>query len=387
MLYFVLVYGFIVPQINGRSDFITFLIKSRTYFMAFLLIRPIYFFVKFGMEVQFKFVIYLAAICLTIYFISLISGLKLIPIAMGDRYINSGIMRITLWSYGLFDWVLNLAFIVFLLKIKVKNKKLLFYSGLLMAFTIVLTLTRRELLDRVFSLFIVLILVKYLLGSHRKIQIIKLFLPLAIVIGLLGITFPKYIGYVNNEYKSVESLTKTGKDMAGNEDYRFAGTGDVVLMKKLIRENLFFGVGFTRYSLEDLSNLRDSNNPLAGLYAGGELPYLGSIGKMGIFGLLMFLPVYILILNMSLKLYRIIKNNDINIFIRNNYYELIFSVFALTFTINKFTFTLYNIFVETNNSSSFFIFIVIVSILIACYNSFNKALEQQKVVLQNNPVK
>jgi uncharacterized membrane protein len=150
---------------------------------------------------------------------------------------------------------------------------------------------------------------------------------------------------------------------------------------------LFFGVGFTRYSLEDLSNLRDSNNPLAGLYAGGELPYLGSIGKMGIFGLLMFLPVYILILNMSLKLYRIIKNNDINIFIRNNYYELIFSVFALTFTINKFTFTLYNIFVETNNSSSFFIFIVIVSILIACYNSFNKALEQQKVVLQNNPVK
>jgi hypothetical protein len=387
MLYFVLVYGFIVPQINGRFSFITFLIKSRTYFMAFLLIRPIYFFVKFGMEVQFKIVIYLAAICLTIYFISLISGLKLIPIATGDRYINSGIMRITLWSYGLFDWVLNLSLIVLLLKIKVKNKKLLFYSGLLMAFSIVLTLTRRELLDRVFSLFIILILVNYLLRSHRKIQLIKLLLPLAIVMGLLGITFPKYIGYVNNEYKSIESLTTTGKDRAGNEDYRFAGTGDVVLMKELIRENLFFGVGFTRYSLEDLSNLRASNNPLAGLYAGGELPYLGSIGKMGIFGLLMFLPVYILVLQMSLKLFRVIKNNDINIFLKNNYYELIFAVFSLAFIINKFTFTLYNIFVETNNSSSFFIFIVIVSILITCYSSFNKTLEQQKVALQNYQVK
>jgi hypothetical protein len=355
--------------------------------MAFLLIRPIYFFVKFGMEVQFKIVIYLAAICLTIYFISLISGLKLIPIATGDRYINSGIMRITLWSYGLFDWVLNLSLIVLLLKIKVKNKKLLFYSGLLMAFSIVLTLTRRELLDRVFSLFIILILVNYLLRSHRKIQLIKLLLPLAIVMGLLGITFPKYIGYVNNEYKSIESLTTTGKDRAGNEDYRFAGTGDVVLMKELIRENLFFGVGFTRYSLEDLSNLRASNNPLAGLYAGGELPYLGSIGKMGIFGLLMFLPVYILVLQMSLKLFRVIKNNDINIFLKNNYYELIFAVFSLAFIINKFTFTLYNIFVETNNSSSFFIFIVIVSILITCYSSFNKTLEQQKVALQNYQVK
>jgi hypothetical protein len=205
--------------------------------------------------------------------------------------------------------------------------------------------------------------------------------------GLLGITFPKYIGYVNNEYKSIESLTTTGKDRAGNEDYRFAGTGDVVLMKELIRENLFFGVGFTRYSLEDLSNLRASNNPLAGLYAGGELPYLGSIGKMGIFGLLMFLPVYILVLQMSLKLFRVIKNNDINIFLKNNYYELIFAVFSLAFIINKFTFTLYNIFVETNNSSSFFIFIVIVSILITCYSSFNKTLEQQKVALQNYQVK
>lgn len=387
MLYFILVYGFIIPQINGRADFISFLIKSRLYFMAFFLIRPVSFFVKYGMEVHFKIIIYSASICLTLYFISLISGLNLIPIAKMDRYVNSGIMRITLWSYGLFDWVLNLAFIVYLFKIKVKNKKLLFYSGLLMVLAIALTLTRRELLDRVFSLLIIFILVNYLLGSHRKMQIIKLLFPLAIVIGLMNIAFPKYIGYVNNEYKSIESLTATGRDRAGNEDYRFAGTGDVVYMKELIRDNLFFGIGFTKYSLEDLSNFRDQNNPLAGLYAGGELPYLGSIGKMGIFGLLMFLPAYILILNMSLKLYRIIKNNGINIFIKNNYYELIFAVFALTFTINKFTFTLYNIFMETNSSSSFLVFAVILSILIACYNSFNKTLEQQKVVLQNYPVK
>jgi hypothetical protein len=383
MLYFVLVYGIIIPQISGRADFTTFLIKSRSYFMAFLLVRPIYFFVKHSLSVQFNIIIYLASICLTLYFISLITGLKLIPIATGDRYVNSGIIRITLWSYGLFDWVLNLAFIVLLLKIKVKNQRLLFYSALLMAFSIALTLTRRELLGRIFILLIIFILLNYLLRSQRRIQIIKLILPIAIILALLSITFPKYLGYVNDEYKSIESLTETGKDLAGNVDYRFAGTGDVVLMKELIRDNLFFGVGFTRFSLEDLSNLRDSNNPLAGLYAGGELPYLGSIGKMGIFGLLMFLPVYLLILQMSLRLFRIIKNSDINIFIKNNYYELIFAVFALAYTINKFTFNLYSIFSETTNASAFLVFTIILSILIVSYNNLNKTLQLQKAGVQN----
>jgi hypothetical protein len=386
MLYFVIVYGFIIPQINDRVDFITFLIKSRLYFMAFLLIRPIYFFVKYGMEDHFKIVVYSAAICLTLYFISLISGLKLIPIATGDRYINSGIMRITLWNYGLFDWVLNLAFIVLLLKIKIKNKRLLFYSGLLMAFAIVLTLTRRELIGRVFSILIILIIANYLFKSYRKIQIVKIILPLVFLSGLLYITFPKYIGYASDEYKSIGSLVSTGLDKEGNTDYRLAGTGDVVSMEKLISEHPFFGVGFTRYSYEDLTNFRDLDNPLAGLYAGGELPYLGSIGKVGIIGLVFFLPMYILILMMSLKLYRIIKKNDINIFMKYNSYELIFAVFAITFTISKFTFNLFNIFVETYSPAAFIVFVIILSILIACHDNLNKTLNsRQKENLLNNP--
>src|ERR1035437_2102020 len=384
LLYFVIVYGFIIPQINGRGDFITFLIKSRLYFMAFLLVRPIYYFVKYGMEDHFKIVIYSAAICLTLYFISLISGLKLIPIATGDRYINSGIMRITLWNYGLFDWVLNLAFIVLLLKIKIKNKRLLFYSGLLMAFAIVLTLTRRELIGRVFSILIILIITNFLFKSYAKIQIVKIILPLVFLLGLLYITFPKYIGYASDEYKSIGSLVTTGLDKEGNTDYRLAGTGDVVSMKKLISEHPFFGVGFTRYSYEDLTNFRDLDNPLAGLYAGGELPYLGSIGKVGIIGLVFFLPMYILILMMSLKLYRIIKKNDINIFMKYNSYELIFAVFAITFTISKFTFNLFNLFVETYSQASFIVFVIILSILIACYNNLNMTLAQEREVLKNN---
>ena len=157
IFFFILVYGFIIPQINGRSGFVTFLIKSRTYFMGFLLIRPIYIFLIHGMKANIRIIIYIASICLTLYFISLLSGLKLIPIATVDRYKDSGIMRITLWSYGLFDWVFNLALIVLLLKAKIENKKLLYYSGLLMAFSIVLTLTRRELIGRVYSTIIIVL--------------------------------------------------------------------------------------------------------------------------------------------------------------------------------------------------------------------------------------
>ena len=386
MLYFVIIYGYIIPQINGRPDFFGFLIKSRLYFMAFLLIRPIYIFIKNGMVAYFNIIVYSAAICLTLYFLSLISGINLIPIATVDRYIDSGIMRITLWSYGLFDWVLNIALIVLFIKLRIKNKRLLFYSGLLMAFSIILTLTRRELIGRVYSLVIILIIVNYLYGSHKKVQIVKILLPLVVLIGLLNITFPKYIGYANEEYKGIVSLVTSGRDQEGNEDYRLSGTGDVVLMKKLISENLFFGVGFTRYSYEDLGNFRDLNNPLAGLYAGGELPYLGSIGKMGIFGVLLFLPMYILIIYMGLKLYKTIKNNNILIFIKHNPYELIFVVFALTFTVSKFTFNLFNVFVETYSPVALLGFVINLCILIASYNSFTKTLEQEKRSLQNSTI-
>ena len=385
MFYFVFVYGFIIPQINGRAGFMTFLFKSRTYFMAFFLIKPLYFFVKDGLQVHFKIIVFSSAICLTLYFISLIGGLNLIPIATVDRYIDSGIMRITLWSYGLFDWVLNLAFIVLLLKINTKNKRLLFYSGILMAFAIVLTLTRRELIGRVFSLFLIFFIINYVFTTHKKTQIIKLISPLIILLVLLYISFPKYIGYANSEYQSITSLVTTGLDNEGNVDYRLAGTGDVVAMKKLISQNPLFGVGFTRYSYEDLRNFRDLNNPLAGLYAGGELPYLGSIGKMGIVGLILFSPMYVLLLFMCLKLYRIIKNNDINIFIKFNPYELIFVAFTLTFTISKFTFNLFNLFVETYSAAAFLGFAINLCILIACYNNLNKTLDQEKYIPQNNP--
>lgn len=386
MLYFVLVYGFLVPQISGRSDFITFIIKSRLYFMSFILIRPVYYFVKYGMKVHFNIITYLAAICLTLYFISLVSGLNLIPYSKFERYVNSGIMRIYLNSYGLFDWVLNLALIVLLLKIRIKNKRLLLYSGLLMAFTIFLTLTRRELIGRVFNVVIILIIVNYLFKSQRKIQLTKILVPLIILLGLLYITFPRYIGYVNDEYKNLSNLVTTGRDKEGGVDYRLAGTGDVILMKKLIIDNLVFGVGFTRYSYEDLSNFRDFNNPLAGLYAGGELPYLGSIGKVGIIGLLLFLPVYIIILIMSLKLYRILKNNNINIFLKYNLYELLFGIFALSIIINKFTFNLFNIFVETYNPTSFLGSAIILSFLIACYYNLSKTVDQHSKIPQNNSI-
>jgi hypothetical protein len=106
---------------------------------------------------------------------------------------------------------------------------------------------------------------------------------------------------------------------------------------------------------------------------------------VGIIGLVFFLPMYILILMMSLKLYRIIKKNDINIFMKYNSYELIFAVFAITFTISKFTFNLFNIFVETYSPAAFIVFVIILSILIACHNNLNKTLNRQKWNLQNNP--
>jgi len=84
--------------------------------------------------------------------------------------------------------------------------------------------------------------------------------------------------------------------------------------------------------------------------------------------------------------YKLLKNTNNNIFLIQNSYELIFVVFALSFTISKFTFNLFDIFVEAYNPISFLGFAIILSILIACYNNLNKTLDQQSEVLQNNPI-
>lgn len=391
LFYFVIIYGYIIPQINGRNDFLTFIIKSRLYFMAFLLIKPLYYFVKKGLAINFKLIIYIATICLTLYFVSLLTNINLIPIARGDRYVNSGIIRITMWNYGLFDWVLNLAIIILILKIRIQNKKLLLYSGLLMATSIILTLTRRELVGRVYSVFLLLILIYYIFKNQRKIRIQRIIIPVTLLFGLIFITFPQYIQYANNEYKSLGTLISKGTDREGNVDYRLAGTGDVIAMKKLIKENIFFGIGFTRYSYDDLTSFRDLDNPLAGLYAGGELPYLGSLGKMGIIGLIFFLPIYILILSLTFKLIRVLRKINLNKVIRENLYDLIFVLFSITFIINKFTFNLFNLFVESYNPSALLSFIIILNILLVCYHNLNKTYKNQQEAIMverstNNPL-
>jgi hypothetical protein len=340
--------------------------------------------VKYGLKINYNIIVYSAVICLSLYFVSIISGINLIPIATTDRYIDSGIIRVTLWNYGLFDWVLNLAFIVLLLKIKIENKRLLYYSGILMAFAIVLTLTRRELVGRIINFLIIIIMVNYIFKSLRNFQIVKLIIPAAFLFGLLYLTFPQYLVYATDEYKNLSKLIITGVDKEGNIDYRLAGTGDVVAMKQLIKENLFFGVGFTRYSYEDLSTLRNLNNTLAGLYAGGELPFLGSIGKVGLVGLILFLPLYFSLFVMSYKVIKIIRKNTLTVLINQNRYEIVFIVFVLTFAVNKFTFNLYNIFVETYNARAFLIFVIILCILIVCYNNLSRTLKEQKAILQNS---
>lgn len=334
-LYYIIVYGILTPALYGRLDFLFFLFKNRIFLTTPFLIISTYLLAKDKLKYFFHFTIFISSVFLTLYFITLLTNIPLIPIASFERYSDSGINRLTMLSYGFFDIVLPLAFITYNLKINTKNKYWLYYAGILMAVTITITLTRRTYIYTLTCLLISYYINSKLLNISLESIFKKIVIPILVFIIILGIIFPKYVSYAQNLFSDLITLATTGKNSQGEEDYRFAGTEGVLFIKKTFYENPLFGTG---YMYEWFDSTDDFHG---GKYKAHDNPFWGSLAVFGIIGSILNLMLYGFILKLisnTLKILRVrfheIKQN--NSFIYVTIFTVFISASFLSFFLTQF---------------------------------------------------
>lgn len=341
--YYYIVYGGVAPYLHNDLDYSTFLIKSRRFAYGFIILISVYAFTLRGLSYFYTITIFLGVVVLSLYLVSLFTGVELIPIW---RFLRKGtdMMRITLYSYGLFGLVFPVAIIVAILSRKfniiLKFKPLLYCAGTLLIVSMLITLTRRTQLDIIGMIILVVLIISYLLQISKLSVLLKIAIPVLVVIVALSITFPKYVGYVTKTAEDTFLLVITGQDSRGVSDYRVTGSNELEITKEYIRNNLLLGTGYTYWNYNEgyASSTRGATYARAADAAGEVSIYYLFFG-FGIVGAILILALYFMMGQLFFKLIKLLRSTWTNYL--NDPLTIIFSIYILLIIASKFTIKLY----------------------------------------------
>ena len=345
-LYYYIVYGGVVPYLQNDLDYNTFLVKNRVFAYGFIILISVYVFSLRGLYYFYTSTLFVGTICLTLYFITLITGIPLIPIEEMARYTGEDMKRIFMMDYGLFYSLFGLSLIVYFLSKKIKLdlrfKYVLYYSGIIMIMAQLITLTRRTQIDLIASVLIIILIISYLFRTSKLSSILKIITPAFVVILIMSFTFPKYIGYIAEIGEDTFLLMTTGFDSRGQSDQRVSGNREYEVVKDYINKNLFFGTGYTKLYWKDgrATSSRGINFARAA-DAAGEVPIYYLFFGYGLVGAVLLLPLYIIMGQLFFKVLKSLRFILINFL--GKPLLIVFSIFILSFIAGKFTYNFYNL--------------------------------------------
>ena len=371
--YYLIVYGGIVPYLYNDFDYPTFLIKNRVFAYGFIILFAVYAFSLRSLDYFYSITLSVGIICLTLFFVSLITGAGLIPVEESARYTGDEMKRIGMMGYGIFYLLFPVSLTTYLLSNKIilnlKYKNWLYYSGIIMIITLLITLTRRTQIDIIATILTLILIISYLFRTGKLSEMFKVLIPAVLVILVLYFTLPKYVGYIATIGEDTYLLLTTGKDSRGESDERISSSGDLDITKKYINENLLFGTGYTylHWGRGYATSIRGDTFARAA-DAAGEVPIYYLLFGFGIVGAMLMVPLYYSMVKLFFSLARMLKLTLINYL--QDPLTIIFSIYTLLFLAGKFTHRLYTLsldFTGANLSGTAFI----MGLGIALYRKLN----------------
>ncbi|MBS4034549.1 MAG: hypothetical protein KGZ85_08800 [Ignavibacterium sp.] len=361
-VYHFVIFGGIVPYYKDDLNYFSFLIKNRIYIYGIIIFVSVYAFALRNLNYYYTITLSVGIICLTAYWITLTTGINLIPVVELKRYsgkVDTGMTRLGIYSFGIFYQLFLLALICFLLtqkeKIKLYYKTWLYYGGILMVMTALVSLTRRLQIDILASVLLVIILIVYLYGLEKLFKPLKLVLPIILIVIAMLFTLPEYTDHIVKTGEDTFSILFTGEDAGGVEEYRVKGTGDLEIVKNLIGDNLFFGNGFSHIDWGNENGITSTRGDKFAVAwdAAEEVPIYFSLFAYGIAGVILIALLYVFLIKLSFNLLKKIKMHyAINL---KEPLILLFSIYFLSSVAKMFTSNLYQLgsaFFATNLSST-----------------------------------
>ncbi|HSW54545.1 MAG TPA: hypothetical protein VLH59_05590 [Ignavibacteriaceae bacterium] len=348
-LYFYIVYGGIVPFYQNDFDYPNFLIKNRLFIYGIFILIAVYVFASRSLYYFYTTTITVSAIILTLFFITLITGIELIPVWKFARNTEGEMMRISMMGYGLGSFLFPISLITYLLSKKINlrlnYKTLLYYTGVVLIITYLLTLTRRTQIDIIGIVIIISLIIAYIFRMGKLSALLKVILPTMVVILVMALTFPKYVSYIAEIGEDTVLLITTGRDSKGESDQRVKGSNDYKLTMEYINNNLFFGTGYTYlYWFDGRATSARGKEFAIAADAAGEVPIYYMIFGFGLAGAILMLPLYFMMVALFFKMIRLLRLTLIKYL--QDPLTIIFSAFVLLIIATKLTISLYNLSVD-----------------------------------------
>lgn len=345
--YYFLFFIYLTPIIKDTNsqNIIFNLIKSRWVFYSISLFFITYKFFLHSYKVFFKLLAYSSVIILLIFFISVITGLELLPYEDISRgFIDMS--RYILLSYGLMPLLVPIGVILVVYKFNIDYRKVLLTAAIMMFLAWLISLTRRHIFGAFIYVFLATILYNYIKGKKliSFIPIFRIIFASSIIIVVVYFSFPKYIDGGIKTFETTVYVIQHGETEEGHIDKRLGFNRTFIV--DLFKDNPIVGTGFS-------NNWRTSAGDKAGFEA-SDYPLLSAFAMTGIVGILLFLPIYILLIKYIYNDIRMLRRFGFN---NKSFEDFILILFIIVFTFHLLEYMNWFIFVSNPNKYWFPVYI------------------------------
>ena len=314
LAYFIIVFGFFVPIFRETAEYtpMFFIIKNRLTFIIMFLFVAIYKFYMRSYLIFYKVFIYSSIIIIPLFIVSIVTGFEILPV-LNIRRSFTTLPRKFMVDYGLMPLLIPLGAIMLVFKFNIKYRKHIIAGFVLLFLSYILSITRRFIFGTFLVLILGLILNSYILKKPLfSLKGILRAILISVVISYgIFLSFPKYFDAGVMAFNETVHVFRYGETSSGKKDERLGFKR--VFIVNLIKKYPFFGTGFD-------NRWRTAEGDRQG-YEAADYPLLAAIAMSGIFGIIIFLPIYIVLVKALYK--------DIKFLRRNNYYINSFEQFLL----------------------------------------------------------
>lgn len=283
VLYHIFVFGYWQPGKGWGYVFRYVIVRERMSVFGFLLIIPVFVMARRNLRVFVDVLVWSSLVVFLMYFFTILTNVDLMPVWQAERYRGSGIMRYLMFSSGLTDMLIPLAFFVFLRNVNYRYSKVLYASVVLVVIATLLSLTKSSYINMaglvVASLFLYYRFYRASVYGLAGMLIV----PGLLMLLLMYLVFPDYPQLV---WRQVEDLWLfvTGSSYTGGEvEGRLLNQWPAHLA--LISQRPFFGTGAGFSEFFSLK-FRPSD------YEVTDLPITGHLAMYGVVGLLIYSLLY-----------------------------------------------------------------------------------------------
>ena len=339
LVYHLLIHGLLVPNHDFAFYIRNFIMRERHTIFYFLLIIPTYIIAVHNMRYFYYMIFYSTAIVLFMFFVSLFTGLNLIEVHTMSRWSGEDVNRIYFAGWGFLQFVIPLGLSVYLLRMHVHFKKILYVTVILALIAILLTLTKSNYIGAAAYIFITIYLIAKLFNISTvrlSKKIIWTFTAFLIVSSFL---FPDYLQYGQRTAKDIYGVFTTGERSDGTMEGRLVNQVPAQLL--VIKKHPLFGIGAgAKLYNEGYGGFRASDLDVT------DLPLLGHIMLYGFLGIFLYALFYYNIILVLRRFYLLLKKQQKELLFSKYKIEIIIAILVITYFIDYFVFRIPNLFIE-----------------------------------------